>query len=267
MKEIALTRGRVTLVDDDLYDWLNQWKWRLVAGVRTSYAARTDCSGGGRLNVIMHRLIMDAPPNMEVDHIDHNGLNNQKSNLRLCTTSQNQRNKRAALKGASKYLGVCVTQVSHKNKDGVTNSWAYYGADIGYDGNVDRIGYFKNETDAAMAYDIMAIKHHGEFANLNFPELIDEYKSRGEDFIASKRRKRASMYRGVRWMANGERWFGLICHNKKSYRLGTFDTEVEAALSYDRAAVELYGDAAKLNFPEKKEEYLQILEKKSVSVG
>jgi hypothetical protein len=93
MKEISLTQGQVALVDDEDYDYLMQWKWHFYKGTHSHYAV---CSlprkNGKRTGFRMHRLIMNTPPDLVVDHIDHNGLNNQKSNLRNCTKCQNQAN-------------------------------------------------------------------------------------------------------------------------------------------------------------------------------
>jgi hypothetical protein len=97
---------------------------------------------------------------MFVDHIDHNGLNNRRSNLRLCTAQQNARNHRPQLRGSSKYKGVSWRQ------DGKV-----FRALIWHNGKSINLGRFKNEIDAAKAYDKAAKKYFGEFAYLNFPDL------------------------------------------------------------------------------------------------
>ena len=101
-KEIPLTQGKVAIVDDADFDWLNQWKWHYAAA---GYAAR---AAGGRKNrhiLYMHRLITDAPAEAHVDHRDHDGLNNRRNNLRIATPSQNRYNTRLS-RGSSKYKGV-----------------------------------------------------------------------------------------------------------------------------------------------------------------
>ena len=115
MKEIKLSQqGKnknkfIALVDDDMFDYLNQWRWH-VCILRKSdihYAVSyIQLSGQKKKRIFMHRMIMNCPDGMEVDHIDHNGLNDQKSNLRICTTSQNKENVKAH--GRSQYLGVCI---------------------------------------------------------------------------------------------------------------------------------------------------------------
>ena len=101
----------------------------------------------------MHRFIMNATKGMEVDHIDHNGLNNQKSNLRNCTKKENTRNRRAY--GKSQYRGVDF----HKGQ---------MRARIGCNGQSIHIGYFKTEKEAALVYDLKAKELFGDFAYLNF---------------------------------------------------------------------------------------------------
>lgn len=90
MKKISLTNSpQKVLVDDEDYKWLSAWKWCTDTNPinRNNYALRT--SGG---TVSMHRLIMGQPKGMEVDHINHDTLDNRKENLRVVTTAQNQRN-------------------------------------------------------------------------------------------------------------------------------------------------------------------------------
>lgn len=91
---IPLTRGYFAAVDDDTAALVSGVKWSYYAALnRTTYAARKIYRDGKRTTVYMHRLIMDAPRSMEVDHIDGDGLNNQRQNLRLATRSQNEQNR------------------------------------------------------------------------------------------------------------------------------------------------------------------------------
>jgi len=103
MKQIQLSQGQFAQVDDKHFDWLNQWSWyaRWVKDIQSFYAQRNepyrDAFGLPRRRIVlMHRLIMDTPKGMVVDHIDHATLNNQESNLRNCTQSQNMMNRRGA---------------------------------------------------------------------------------------------------------------------------------------------------------------------------
>lgn len=158
MKEIKLTKGFSTKVDDDDYEYLNQWKWHALVHATNIYAARSVYTNKKNKMIYMHREIMHPTLQEEVDHIDHNCLNNQKSNLRNCTRQQNQRNKRARKNSSSKYLGVC-----HKYIECIV-------AQIRANNKTIFLGYFNTEEDAARAYDKAAKEYHGEFANLNFKD-------------------------------------------------------------------------------------------------
>jgi hypothetical protein len=142
------------LIDDEDFNLINQYNWYLHN--RTKYV-RGRLKGSKQTDkfVSMHRAIMKVLNNksVEIDHKNHNKLDNRKENLRICNRSENTSNRTAY--GVSKYLGVC------KFKD----QWK---AGIGHNGKNEHIGIFKKEEDAAKAYDKAAKKYHGEFANLNF---------------------------------------------------------------------------------------------------
>lgn len=154
MKEIKLTQGKVALVDDSDFEWLNQFKWCAMKQQKTYYAVRTY----KYKHVRMHRLIMNTPTGLETDHEDHNGLNNQRYNLRIATSAQNKYN--VSPRGASKYLGVTIRQIG-REKGRIT-------AKIRKNRITFHLGSFKTEESAAKAYDIRAKEFFGEFANLNF---------------------------------------------------------------------------------------------------
>jgi len=160
MKEIKLTQGQITQVDDEDYEYLNQWKWGLKRGRNTCYVIRSNKVKGKSIITRMHRVIMNNVKGMVIDHIDHNGLNNQKSNLRVCTHKQNLMNKVA--RGKSKYLGVSY------------NNLGFIRARISVDLKEIHLGYFKTEEDAAKSRDIASVKYFGDFASLNFPTNNNE---------------------------------------------------------------------------------------------
>lgn len=150
MKEIKLSKGYAALVDDEDFEYLNQWKWYVYIDRSYKYAIRRDRNTGKRIK--MHRIILNAPDNMLVDHIDHNGLNNQKTNIRLCTNSQNQWNMKGRRNG---FKGVSIDKYRFRSS-------------IKYQGKTIHLGNFKTEIEAAIAYDKKAKELFGEFAYLNF---------------------------------------------------------------------------------------------------
>lgn len=157
MREILLTQGETAIVDDEDYDRLMVHSWCIIKCSNTIYAKRGCKVRGKSHSVLMHREIMDAPTGMEVDHINGNGLDNRKCNLRLATSSQNKRNQRKQRrKTSSKYKGVYW----HK-RDKV---WMVR---IQAEGKEKYIGSYKTEQEAALAYNEAALKYHGEYAKLN----------------------------------------------------------------------------------------------------
>lgn len=156
MKTIELTRGKVALVDDDDYDELKQYRWTAVVYGGIWYALRWNGSG----TTLMHRQILKAPPEFTVDHINHDGLDNRRANIRLATTAENNRNKRMKRNKASGYKGVSY----RLNR---TKPWR---AEISMNGKRIHIGYYETSTDAALAYDKKAKELFGEFALTNLGE-------------------------------------------------------------------------------------------------
>ena len=153
-RRIPLTRGKFALVDAEDYYRLAKFNWHAMLGRTTTYAARR-ASGKA---IKMHRVIMDAPEGLVVDHIDHNGLNNTRTNLRLCTAAQNCRNVLLNNGSTSRYKGVCWNKNLKK--------WS---AATRFNTKTYHLGYFEDEIDAAKAYDKRAVELHGEFACPNFP--------------------------------------------------------------------------------------------------
>ena len=163
-KEIQLTQGKVAIVDDENYDWLNQWKWQATKSRNTYYAVRQVYLGGGRKNskyvhLKMHRVILGLieGDGKITDHRDDNGLNNKIANLRICNFSQNLRNQKPRKNCSSQYKGVYW----RKNRQ----RWI---VEIKINGKLKRFGSFKNEIEAARCYDQKAKELFGEFARTNF---------------------------------------------------------------------------------------------------
>lgn len=153
MKRISLTKNRFALVDDEDFDWLSQFNWYVGGGGRWIYAYRWVAGK----NEAMHRIIMKAPRHMEVDHINGIGFDNRKSNLRLCTHSQNVRNRiKKDETTTSCYKGV--------HWDSNRKKWR---AAIKFNKVTTHLGDFDDEVDAARAYNDKAQELFREFARLN----------------------------------------------------------------------------------------------------
>jgi len=146
-------------VDDEDFEPLNQWKWTIT---EKGYARRR-VPDGRRRNLLMHRSILNAASGVLVDHINGDKLDNQRANLRLCTLTENCRNRKPNLDGTSKYRGVGWSKNENKFRARIK---------IG-GGQRVALGYFKSETEAAMAYNEAALKYHGEFARLNIIESTE----------------------------------------------------------------------------------------------
>lgn len=151
MATIELTQGKVTLVDDDIFNELSQYKWYYAEG----YARRTIRVNGKQKILRMHRQIMDTPIGLEVDHINGNTLDNRLVNLRNCLKRQNNMNCSKKRKASSKFKGV----TKHNEK--------WWRARLTFNGKLIQLGLFLNEREAAAAYNTAAVKYFGEYAYLN----------------------------------------------------------------------------------------------------
>mgnify|MGYP001400238116 CR=1 FL=1 len=162
VREIKLTQGYVALVDDEDFENISKYVWCTSKWNNSIYAVTNICDQDGKRKTLkMHRLILNLKVGQECDHMDHNGINNQKSNLRHVTHQQNlsnTRKQRTAHNGmcSSKYKGV----KKHKGK------WV---SQIQLNYQQIYIGIFISEEEAARAYDIKARELFGEYSNLNFP--------------------------------------------------------------------------------------------------
>jgi hypothetical protein len=163
MKEIKLNIYKkksikvFAIVDDADYEYLSQWTWITMKSSTRMYAGRWELLEGGKKKlVLMHRVILNTPSGLVTDHKDGNGLNNQTVNLRQATVSQNAANISAHKNSTSKYLGIYWD----KNR----SKWF---ATIRKNKKDTFLGRFKEEKDAALAYNKAASELHGEFARLN----------------------------------------------------------------------------------------------------
>lgn len=159
INKIKLTQGQFALVDSEDFNKLSQYKWWADYNTHTkSYYAKgyIGIRNGKQIIKRMHRVIMNAPNKLQVDHINHNTLDNRKQNLRLCTNAENQCNQKGYENTTSKYKGVCW----HK-RDKV---WT---AQIQRNKKQVHLGYFDSEIQAAKAYNKKAKELFGEYTLSN----------------------------------------------------------------------------------------------------
>ena len=157
MKLIPLTQGLFAQVDDEDYDFLMQWKWFTQKDHNTFYAVRNEkISVDKHKRIFMHRVIMNTLDNQITDHKDHNGLNNQKENMRNCTKSQNSQNREKEKGCSSKHKGTYWKISAQK--------WV---AQISFNKKRICLGRFDSEDLAALAYNKAAKELFGNFANPN----------------------------------------------------------------------------------------------------
>jgi hypothetical protein len=155
MKEVKLTQDKIAIVDDEDYEIVSCHKWCAQKHRNTYYAGTYLYAEGNKKYIHMHRLLMDAKKGQIVDHVNENGLDNRRDNLRFATNSQNLHNS-SRTRGTSKYRGVYLRKG--------TSRWH---SQIKVNNKRIHLGYFDTEIDAAKAHDQAALKYLGEFAKLN----------------------------------------------------------------------------------------------------
>lgn len=158
-KQIPLTQGKFALVDEEDFEYLNQWKWHAQKGRKTFYAVRGIFLNSKNKSIFntsliyMHHLILARREGCSIDHIDGNGLNNLRSNLRHATRGQNRMNTEKSCNNTTGFKGVSFYKQANK-----------FRARITLDKKQIFLGYFETAQEAHQAYIKAAIELHGEFA-------------------------------------------------------------------------------------------------------
>lgn len=150
---VPLTKGFQAIIDAADAPLIAAFTWSTKLGRHTVYSRRNDQSGGKQVNVLLHRFLLGAPEGAQVDHINGDGLDNRRANLRLASHAENLRNRRLNANSASGLKGVYW----HKS----SGRWA---AQIQANGQRKRLGFFDTPEAAHAAYCAAAQIHHGEFA-------------------------------------------------------------------------------------------------------
>lgn len=166
MKKVPVSKGKyLATVDDEDFERVSSMSWYAMKGANTRYAGRVPVKDGVRGSYFsMHRFVLGiTDPEIIVDHITHDGMDNRKSNLRVVTAQQNRFNAKPEIraKAASRFFGV------YRNTSGKKNPWK---AGVMKDSRYQHLGCYKTELEAANAYDLAAIEIHGSQAFTNFAQ-------------------------------------------------------------------------------------------------
>jgi hypothetical protein len=213
-KEIPLTRGYVAIVDDANWHELQQYKWHYQNG----YAGRSE--HGTRRYVMMHRVIMQAEPHQTIDHINGNGLDNRRANLRFATPQQNAFNSKKR-PGSSRYKGVSQER----------DKWL---ATIRAGEKQIKLGRFEVELHAALAYDKASLEKHGEYGKRNFTsEVFAVLWDAHKEVILNTRRNYTSTNKGISWDKSKQKWSAKYYADGKLHHIGNYSSEAEARKARD----------------------------------
>ncbi len=237
-----------TLISTEYIDIIMNFNWFIMGQTATQqgYVGFSRRIKGRTVYYKLHRLILGVEDEkVFVDHINRDRFDNRKCNLRIATRSENSRNISKQKLTKSKYKGVRMT------------SSGKFECTIFVRGKPIYLGCFLTELEAVKVYDENAILYHGEFAATNVDlGLITEEELMDVELNKHNTHKRKNVwysnYAGVSREKNSNKnpWRAYITFKGKHIRLGGFKTEEEAALAYDKKARELFGNAAKVNFPD-----------------
>lgn len=226
MKLIMLSQGKFAQVDDEDFWELNKHKWCTTRGKgNTFYAQRSVRINGKARPILMHRVIMNAPPRIQCDHLDGDGLNNQRSNLRFATNQENNRNKVGPNRNNKLGVkGVCWNKRTKK-----------FEADITVDGKTIHLGFFFCLEKAKLARRAAEAKYFGAFAHGqgHVPAIKSEEKYIADRPDANPNNKLG--IKGIGWHKQHKKFAARIRVGGKLVHLGYFFCLEKAKLAYRRA--------------------------------
>lgn len=230
----------IVLIDDTDYELITGITWGITKDKDRYYVRGKGEKTNGK-TVKMHRLILNAPRGLQVDHINHNCVDNRRINLRLSTQRQNSKNQKLRKDSKTGFKGVAYSKKLQMYRCIITVDYKRIFA-----------GYFMSPFDAARKYNELAIIHHKEFACLNVINEKDEivYKNQLIHRIGINQKNNTTGYKGVFIEKRhvGKNYYAKISVNKKQKLLGYYETAQEAAYAYNEAAKEYFGDTAILNY-------------------
>lgn len=226
-------QGKFALVDDEDYPLLSRYRWYVM---KNGYVVCNQQARSALSSRLMHRVIMQAPRELQVDHKFGNKLDNRRDNLRLATPTNNQQNSSKPhykeRETSSRYKGV--------HWDNGRRCWV---AVITIDYLSKNLGNFVTEREAAHAYNEAALQYFGEYAK---PNEIDDTPE--ESVVRTFGPLGDNPYRGVRWHYN--KWQAWIFVDGKFINFGDYDDPKEAAKAYDRAVLRYRGRNSLFNLPD-----------------
>jgi hypothetical protein len=225
------------IISDNRWHDCMQYSW---SKIKQYFATTIE----GKTRKIHHYIMGISGDEILVDHIDHNPKNNKDDNLRLSNSVNNNHNRTKKPNASSKYFGVSFNKQRNKFYASIKKEGKYY-----------KLGSFENEITAALAYNIKAKELYCDFANLNKieEEIINEEDNLrllrviNGDKSKIKKSNCSSKYFGVSYHKRHGKFLASIKKDGKQQHIGSFENEIEAALAYNKKAIELYGENANLN--------------------
>lgn len=215
MKEIILSNGLKTIVDDKDYEKFHKYSYNCNYN---GYASRSIKINGQWSNLLLHREIMNPPDGMFIDHINRNRLDNRKENLRVCNIAQNRYNSGPNKDTSSKYKGVHYCK---KRK--------LYNSIITFEGKTYNLGSYYTEEEAAIAFNLKAKELQGEFAYLNdVEEILKAEKANNKIKTGS-----SSKYIGVHFNNKEQLYRASLRLNGKVVLIHRSKNEKECAIAFD----------------------------------